>query len=48
MEVRCNVPEWTVLSVVVLTRDSADRELMPASVVVRAGLWLRTAHIEED
>ena len=44
MEVRCNVLERTVLSVVVLTVESSDRALMPASVPVRVGLWLESAH----
>ena len=45
MEVRCSVPERTVLSVAMLTMESADRALMSASVVVRAGTWLRTGFI---
>ena len=44
MEVRCSVLERTVPSVVVLTVDSADRELMPVSVAVTEGTWLRTTH----
>ena len=44
MEVRCSVPKRIVLSVAVLTVESADRALMPAAIVVRAGTWLRTSH----
>ena len=44
MKVICSVPERTILSVAVLTVESADRALMPTSVAVRAGTWLRTAH----
>ena len=43
MEVKCSVPERSVLSVVMLTLESADRALRPTSVAVRAGTWLRTA-----
>ena len=28
----------------VLKVESANRELMPSSVVVRAGIWLKSAH----
>lgn len=44
IEVRFNIPERNVLSVFVLTVDSADRELMPVSVAVTEGTWLRTTH----
>ena len=44
MEVKCSIPERTGLSVVVLIMESADRTLMPTSVAVRAGIWLRIAH----
>ena len=37
MEVRCSVSEMTVLCVAVVTVESADRALMPASAAVRAG-----------
>ena len=36
-----------MLIVVVLTMESADRALMPTSVTVREGTWLRTAHRNE-
>ena len=42
--VRCSVPKTTVLSVAVLTIESVDRTLMLASVAVRLGTWLETAH----
>ena len=44
MEVIRNFLQRTVLSLVVLTVESADRALMPAAIVVRAGTWLRTSH----
>ena len=44
MEVRCSVPKRTVVSVDVLTVESADRALMPASVVVRVDTWSETVH----
>ena len=44
MKVRCSIPKTTVLSVVVLIVESADRALMPVLVVVRVGIWLETAH----
>ena len=44
MEVICSLPERTMLIVVVLTMESADRALMPVLVAVRAGTWLRTVH----
>ena len=44
MEVRCSILERTVLGVAMLTMESADRELMLASVVVLAGTWSRIAH----
>ena len=39
MEGRCNVQRRLVLSVAELTLENADRELMPASVVVRVDTW---------
>ena len=47
MEVRCSVPERSVLSVVVLTVESAYSALMTASVAVRVGTWLETVHRTE-
>ena len=47
MEVRCSVLEINVLCVVMLIVESVDKELMPASVAVRAGTWLRTTHRNE-
>ena len=47
IEVRCCILEKIVLSVVVLTVDSAYRALMPTSVAVRAGIWLRTTQRKE-
>ena len=44
MKVRCSVPEKTVLSVDVLTVESANRALMPSFVAVRVGTWLEAAH----
>ena len=44
IEVRCSVPKRIVLSVAVLTVESADRALMPVSVAVRVGIWLKTSH----
>ena len=44
IKVRCSIPGRTVLSVVVLTVKTSDRKLIPTSVAVRAGTWLRTAH----
>ena len=44
---RCSVPQSTVLSVSLFIVESADREPMSASVAVRAGIWLRTAHRKE-
>ncbi len=44
MEVRCSVLERIVLSVAMLTVQSADRALMPGSIAVRAGTLLRTAN----
>ena len=44
MEVKCRVPERTVLSVAVLTVESIDRSLMPALVGVRTSTCLRSAH----
>ena len=43
MEVRCSVPKRIVLSVAVLTVESADRALMPESIAVRVGTLLETA-----
>ena len=43
MEVTCSVPEGTVLSVAMLTVESADKALMTASVVVRSGTQLTSA-----
>ena len=37
MEVMCSIPERSVPSVAVIIVESADRALMPASVVLRAG-----------
>lgn len=47
MEVRCSILERTVLGVAMLTMESADRELMLASVVVLAGTWSRIAYKKE-
>ena len=47
MKVRYNVPKRIVLSVAVLTVESVDRALMPSSIEVRAGTWLRTVHRKE-
>ena len=44
MEVRGNVPRITMLSVAELKVDCANRELMPASVVVRVDTWSETIH----
>ena len=44
MKVRCNVPKRTVLRMVLLTVESADRALMPSSFAVRVGTWLETTH----
>ena len=41
---RCIVLRRTVLSVVELTIESADRALMPASVVVKVYTWSKTIH----
>ena len=46
-EVRCSVLRRTVLSVAELTVESADRALMPASVVVRVDTWSETLHRTE-
>ena len=43
-EVRCSVLRRTVLSVAKLTVESANRALMPASVVVRVDTWSETVH----
>ena len=43
MEVRCSISERIVLCLAVLTVQSADRALMPASVEVKADTWLKTA-----
>ena len=47
MEVICSIPERIVLSVAVLTVESANRALMLASVTVRVGTLLRTSHRRE-
>ena len=47
MQVRCNVPEKTILSVVVLTVESANMAVILASIVVRVGTWLEIAHRTE-
>ena len=47
MEVMCSIPERSVLSVTVLTGESADRALMPVSVVVRVSIWLEIDHRTE-
>ena len=39
MEGRCSVQSRLVLSVAELTLENADRELMPALVVVRVDTW---------
>ena len=44
IEVICSVLERIVISVVMLTLGSADRAVMPVSVVVRAGTWSWTVH----
>ena len=44
MEVRCSVPKRTVLTVAVLTVESAYKALMPFTITVRVGIWLETAH----
>ena len=47
MEVRCSIPERTILCVEMLTVESADRALMTVSIEIIAGTWLRTAHRKE-
>ena len=47
MEVRCNVQKRPMLNVAELTVESADRALMPASVVVRVDTWSETVHRTE-
>ena len=44
MKVKCSVLRRNVLSVVMLTMESADRALMPASVMVRVDTWSKTIH----
>ena len=39
VEVRCSVPRRILLSVAVFTVESADRALMPTSIVVRVVTW---------
>ena len=47
MEVRCSVTERTVLSVVVLGVERIYMVLIPSSIDVREGTWLRSTHIKE-
>ena len=47
MEVRCSVLRRIVLSMAELTVESADRALIPASVVVRVDTWSDTVHKTE-
>ena len=47
MEVRYSVQKSTIISVVVLTMESAEIALIPALVAVRVGIWLDSAHITE-
>ena len=47
MKVKCSVLRRNVLSVVMLTMESADRALMPSSVVVRVGTWSEIVHKTE-
>ena len=44
MEVMRSVPKRSMPSVGVITMESADRALMPASVAERIGTWSRTTH----
>ena len=44
IEVRCSVPERTMLSGAGLTLESVDRALVPASVAITVATWLETAH----
>ena len=47
VEVRCSVPRRTVLSVSLLTVESAERALMTVSVAIKVGIWLETTHRTE-
>ena len=44
MEGICSVPKRIVVTVSMLIVDNADRTLMPTSVALRKGTWLRTSH----
>ena len=44
MDVRYSLPKWFVLSVAVLTVESAKKAVMPVSVAIGVGIWLETAH----
>ena len=48
MDVRYNILRRTVLNVAELTVDSAERALMPSSVVVRVHTWSKTVNMSTE